>query len=185
MIATPPEGLRLHRASTPIGEALMVTDRDGYPRALDWADCQSSMRRLLRLHYGDVALEEAAAPPTLSGALRDYFDGDIGCLATIAWRTAGTSFQQTVWAALTAISPGTTLSYRGLAAKLGMPKAVRAVGAANGANPISIVVPCHRVVGSDGSLVGYGGGLERKRWLLRHEAVNGTMRSSRPAAAEA
>ncbi len=88
-------------------------------------------------------------------------------LDAIRWRAAGTAFQRKVWTALTTIPAGKTHSYGALAARLGMPQAVRAVGLANGSNPISIVVPCHRVIGADGSLTGYGGGLERKRWLLR------------------
>ena len=90
----------------------------------------------------------------------------------IPWAAAGTPFQQQVWAALTGIEPGTTTTYGALAASIGRPRAVRAVGAANGRNPIAIVVPCHRLVGADGTLTGYGGGLERKRWLLAHEGVD-------------
>ena len=102
--------------------------------------------------------------------LREYFDGkrtrfDIPCAP------AGTAFQQRVWAALTTIPFGTTVSYADIARSIGNPKGVRAVGLANGRNPISIIVPCHRVIGSDGSLTGYGGGIERKEWLLRHEGV--------------
>jgi methylated-DNA-[protein]-cysteine S-methyltransferase len=92
-------------------------------------------------------------------------------LTTIEWRVAGTAFQRKVWTALTAIPAGATMSYGALAARLGMPRAVRAVGHANGANPLSVVVPCHRLIGADGSLVKYGGGLGRKRWLLAHEGV--------------
>ena len=99
------------------------------------------------------------------------FEGDVECLAAVEWRTAGTPFQRSVWAALTTIAPGKTLSYSALAANLGYPQSVRAVGLANGANPISVVVPCHRVIGADGSLTGYGGGIERKRWLLNHEGA--------------
>ena len=80
-----------------------------------------------------------------------------------------------VWRALTDIAAGETLSYGALAHRIGKSSAVRAVGLANGANPVSVVVPCHRVIGSDGSLTGYGGGLERKRWLLQHE---GALRAS-------
>ncbi|WP_428483259.1 methylated-DNA--[protein]-cysteine S-methyltransferase [Rhodopila sp.] len=83
----------------------------------------------------------------------------------------GTPFQRAVWAALTTIAPDDTFSYGVLAAKLGCRRSVRAVGLANGANPISVVVPCHRVIGTDGLLTGYGGGIERKRWLLNHEAA--------------
>jgi methylated-DNA-[protein]-cysteine S-methyltransferase len=103
--------------------------------------------------------------------LRRYFEGDLGALDGIAWRTGGTPFQRKVWQALTAIRPGETRNYGALAATIRCPSAVRAVGAANGANPISVVVPCHRVIGADGSLTGYGGGVARKRWLLLHEGA--------------
>jgi len=183
MTGKPPERLRLDRLATPIGEALIVTDDAGYLRALDWADRESSMARLLRLHYGSVVPEPGAAPGNIKRLLRSYFDGDIGCLAAIEWRTAGTAFQRMVWTGLTTIAPGETLSYGGLAAKLGCPKSVRAVGLANGSNPISVVVPCHRVIGADGSLTGYGGGIERKRWLLNHEGAAFRDRAVRPARA--
>ena len=166
-----PERLLLDRLTTPIGEALIVTDATGCLRAFDWADRYASMARLLRLHYGSVEPQPGAAPSPVKRLLRRYFDGDVTCLAGIEWRTAGTPFQRSVWAGLTTIPPGQTMSYGGLAAKLGRPKAVRAVGLANGSNPISVVVPCHRVIGADGSLTGYGGGLERKRWLLHHEGA--------------
>ncbi|HEY2620032.1 MAG TPA: methylated-DNA--[protein]-cysteine S-methyltransferase [Acetobacteraceae bacterium] len=166
-----PERLRLDRLATPIGEALLVTDEAGYLRALDWADREPSMARLLRLHYGSVVPEPAAAPNHIKRLLRSYFEGELRCLAAIEWRTAGTPFQRSVWAALTTIAPGKTLSYGALAVQLGCPRSVRAVGLANAANPISVVVPCHRVIGADGSLTGYGGGIERKRWLLDHENV--------------
>jgi len=171
MTNKPPERLRLDRMPTPIGEALMVTDEDGVLRAFDWADRQDSMARLLRLHYGSMVPEAGAAPAALKRLLRRYFDGETGCLAGIEWRTGGTTFQRSVWAGLTRIAAGKTLSYGGLAAELGCPTAVRAVGTANGSNPISVVVPCHRVIGADGSLTGYGGGIERKRWLLNHEGA--------------
>ena len=169
--SVPPECLRVDRFATAIGETFLVTDEAGYLRALDWADRESRMRRLLWRHYGPLAHEPGAAPENTRRALRDYFDGDVGRLRAIAWRTAGTPFQRTVWTALATILPGQTLSYGALAARLGRRKSVRAVGLANGANPVSLVVPCHRVIGADGSLTGYGGGLERKRWLLRHEGA--------------
>jgi methylated-DNA-[protein]-cysteine S-methyltransferase len=96
----------------------------------------------------------------------------------------GTAFQRACWSSLRQIPAGTTTSYGALAKALGKPAAMRAVGLANGANPIAVVVPCHRVVGSDGSLTGYGGGLERKRWLLAHEARHAgekLQRKARPA----
>jgi methylated-DNA-[protein]-cysteine S-methyltransferase len=177
-----PERLRLDRLATPIGEALIVTDEAGSLRALDWADGESRMAHLVRLHYGSIVPEPGAAPRNIKCPLQSYFEGELGCLGAIAWRTAGTPFQRTVWTALTTIAPGATLSYGALAARLGCPKSVRAVGLANGTNPISVVVPCHRVIGADGSLTGYGGGIERKRWLLNHEGAAFRDRPVRQAA---
>jgi methylated-DNA-[protein]-cysteine S-methyltransferase len=150
---------------------LLVTDAEGVLCALDWEDYEHRMRELLRLHHGAVNLRERRAPTELRGALSGYFDGELDRLTTIRWRVAGTLFQRKVWTALVNIRAGTTLSYGALAAQLDRPKAMRAVGHANGSNPISVVLPCHRLIGADGSLVKYGGGLERKRWLLRHEGV--------------
>jgi methylated-DNA-[protein]-cysteine S-methyltransferase len=166
-----PESFNLDRLPTPIGTALLITDADGLLRALDWEDHEPRMRQLLRLHYGAVDLKDAGTPRELRAALAGYFKGDLDRLAAIEWRVAGTPFQQKVWNALPKIPAGTTLSYGALAAKLRMPLAVRAVGHANGSNPISVVLPCHRLIGANGSLVKYGGGLERKRWLLQHEGA--------------
>lgn len=171
MSAKPPETFLLDRLKTPIGTALLVTDSDGVLRALDWEDHERRMTDLLRRHYGAAVLREARATEAVKAALTGYFDGALDRLATIEWRVAGTAFQRKVWTALTAIPAGTTMSYGALAAQLGMPRAVRAVGHANGCNPLSVVVPCHRLIGADGSLVKYGGGLMRKRWLLEHEGV--------------
>ncbi|MFO1110679.1 MAG: methylated-DNA--[protein]-cysteine S-methyltransferase [Bradyrhizobium sp.] len=162
---------RLDRLKTPIGVALLVTDGDGVLRALDWEDHEPRMRQLLRLQCGAVELKNARAPAAVRAALSAYFKGDLDRLDEIAWRVGGTPFQRKVWNALSGIRAGSTMSYGALAARLGAPRAMRAVGHANGANPISVVVPCHRLIGADGSLVKYGGGLERKRWLLRHEGV--------------
>jgi methylated-DNA-[protein]-cysteine S-methyltransferase len=171
MNAKLPETFGLDRLETPIGVALLVTDSEGALRALDWEDHEPRLRQLLRLQYGAAALREARAPDDIRAALSGYFAGRLACLDSIKWRVAGTAFQRKVWTALRTIPVGTTMSYGALAAQLDMPKAVRAVGFANGSNPISIVVPCHRVIGADGSLTGYGGGLPRKRWLLEHEGV--------------
>jgi methylated-DNA-[protein]-cysteine S-methyltransferase len=167
----PPVSFGLDRLATPIGIALLVTDAAGALRALDWEDYEHRMRELLRLHYGVVELSDQPAPTAMRTALSGYFGGDLGQLSGIAWRIAGTPFQQKVWNALVQIPVGTTLSYGALAARIDMPKAIRAVGHANGSNPISVVLPCHRLIGANGSLVKYGCGLERKRWLLRHEGV--------------
>jgi methylated-DNA-[protein]-cysteine S-methyltransferase len=170
-ISTRPEAFRLDRLLTPIGVALLVTDSDGVLRALDWEDYEPRMKELLRLQYGAVVLQDARAPKEMRAALSAYFKGDLDALRTIKWRVAGTPFQRKVWNALPDIRPGTTMSYGTLAAKLDSPNAMRAVGHANGSNPISVVLPCHRLIGANGSLVKYGGGLERKRWLLAHEGV--------------
>ncbi|PSO30578.1 methylated-DNA--[protein]-cysteine S-methyltransferase [Bradyrhizobium sp. MOS002] len=167
----PPVSFGLDRLATPIGIALLVTDAAGALRALDWEDYEHRMRELLRLHYGVVELNDQPAPAAMRTALSGYFDGDLGQLSGIAWRIAGTPFQQKVWNALAQIPAGTTMSYGALAARIDTPRAIRAVGHANGSNPISVVLPCHRLIGADGSLVKYGGGLARKRWLLRHEGV--------------
>jgi methylated-DNA-[protein]-cysteine S-methyltransferase len=161
----------LDRLPTPIGSALLVIDDDGALRAFDWEDNELRIRDLLRRQYGAVVLQERPAPAALSQGLTAYFKGDLDRLADVAWRIAGTPFQQRVWAALAKIPVGQTMSYAAMAAQLDMPRAMRAVGHANGANPISVVLPCHRLIGTDGRLVKYGGGLERKRWLLRHEGV--------------
>ena len=171
MSAKPPEIFGIDRLETPIGTALLATDAEGVLRALDWEEYAPRMKELLRLQYGVVVLNEARAPNETREALTAYFKGDLDRLGTIHWRVAGTPFQQKVWNALPKIPAGTTMSYGALALRLEAPNAVRAVGHANGSNPISVVVPCHRLIGANGSLVKYGGGLMRKRWLLEHEGV--------------
>jgi len=166
-----PDHLRLDRLASPIGEVLLVTDEAGCLRALDFHDYEPRMLRLLRLHYGDQPLETGAAPAAIRAALDAYFAGAPAAPAAIRWATAGTDFQRQVWTALGHIPIGQTVTYAGLATRIGRPTAVRALGAANGANPVGIVVPCHRVIGADGSLTGYGGGIARKRWLLAHEGA--------------
>ena len=172
MPVTPPERLSLDRLATPIGQALIVTDEAGRLRAFDFDDHEPRMLRLLRRHYGATPLVEGPAPAKVRDAFTAYFAGDLRALDDVVWATAGTEFQRAVWAALTDIPIGQTCSYGALAARIGRPRAVRAVGLANGANPVAVIVPCHRVIGADGSLTGYGGGIERKRWLLAHEAAH-------------
>ncbi len=163
--------LVLSRYAAPFAELLIVTDADGVLRALDFSDYGERMRRLLARHYGAVETIDGAAPGAITAALDRYFAGDLTALDTIAVATAGSDFQKTVWAALRAIPAGTTSGYGALAARIGRPGAARAVGLANGLNPIGIVVPCHRVIGASGALTGYAGGVERKRWLLDHEGA--------------
>jgi methylated-DNA-[protein]-cysteine S-methyltransferase len=159
------------RFDTPTGWFLIVTDAEQRLRAAEWEDKSHRLERALRLHYGKSGYELLTArtrsPARL--ALEAYFEGEFAAIEAIRTQTAGTDFQREVWAALREIPIGTTVSYGQLAARIERPAAVRAVGAANGANPIPIIVPCHRVIGADASLTGFGGGLERKRWLLAHE----------------
>lgn len=165
---------KLERVPTPCGELSIATDADGALRALDWVDHEWRMRQLLKQQYSRDDVQLTAAARAISDASRvlgSYFAGDLRAIEALVVRTGGTPFQREVWAALRTIPAGQTISYGALAKRLNRPSAVRAVGMANGANPISIVVPCHRVIGADGSLTGYGGGLPRKRWLLEHEGV--------------
>jgi methylated-DNA-[protein]-cysteine S-methyltransferase len=156
---------------TPTGRMRIVSDEAERLRAVDWDDHEPRMLDLLRRYYGRhaVSLRETARQSHAAHALGAYFAGDLDAIAALATETNGTPFQRAVWAALRRIPAGCTVSYGALAAAIGQPNAVRAVGAANGANPIAIVVPCHRVIGANASLTGYGGGLHRKRWLLAHE----------------
>ena len=166
----------IERPATPIGELLLLTDQAGRVRVLDFGDYDDRMRRLLRLHYGEAGYRVEDAPTATAAhlALKAYFAGDLTAIDALEVETGGTPFQRQVWAALRTIPVGTTVSYGDLAGQIGRPTAVRAVGLANGANPIGVIVPCHRVIGADGSLTGYGGGLPRKRWLLEHEAALST-----------
>ncbi len=164
----------LDHVETPIGELALVADEDGRLRAVGWTDGHARMDRqlrVLRVYCGEqgFSLGPASNPGGLTGALRAYFAGDLAAIDGLPVATGGTEFQRAVWRALREIPCGETRSYGELARRLGNPAAVRAVGLANGANPVGVVVPCHRVIGSNGSLTGYGGGIERKRWLLAHE----------------
>ena len=167
----PPETLFLDRMPTPVGEALLVCDAEGLLRAFDWTTHEERLLRLLRRQNPPTELKEGRAPAAIRAAFDDYFGGHLAALSAVPWRTGGTEFQRSVWTTLCTIPIGETLTYKGLAERIGKPAAIRAVGLANGANPVGVVVPCHRVIGSDGSLTGYGGGLDRKHWLLTHEGA--------------
>ncbi len=166
---TLPETLTLDRLATPVGTALLVTDEVGRLRAFNWTDYEPAMLAWIGRHYPAARLGEGRSP--WCGAFDAYFSGDAGALEAVTWTASGTPFQLSVWDALCTIPAGETLSYARLAERIGRPTAVRAVGLANGANPVAVVVPCHRVIGTDGSLTGYGGGLHRKRWLLDLEGA--------------
>ena len=169
MTAASPETLTIDRIETPIGTALVVTDENGVLRAFNWTEYETAMREWVGKRYPGADLSEGKGP--LGDTFSAYFSGEVRALEVIDWKGAGTTFQKEVWTALCAIPAGETWSYAQLAHHLGRPKAVRAVGLANGSNPVALVVPCHRVIGSDGSLTGYGGGLQRKKWLLEHEGA--------------
>jgi len=172
---TNPLLLLIDHLNTPIGEMLIVADEEGNLRAIDWSDYETRMYRSLRLYNAEhYTLEPTPNPHGLTHAIERYFAGELTALDTLPVKTGGTPFQQSVWNALRTIPCGSTLSYAALAAQIGRPAAVRAVGLANGSNPVGVVVPCHRVIGANGSLTGYGGGIQRKSWLLKHESSAAT-----------
>jgi methylated-DNA-[protein]-cysteine S-methyltransferase len=173
----PATRLFVDRTATPLGELTIVADADDCLRLVGWDDREASLRDSLRLQFGvsGFALEPKENPGGLTAALRAYFAGQLSAIDALPAVMGGTPFQRLVWAALREIPCGATWSYAQLAQRIGRPSAVRAVGLANGANPVAVVVPCHRVIGADGSLTGYGGGLERKRWLLAHEGQRLTL----------
>lgn len=162
---------QLERITTPIGQLLLVTDEQQCLRAIDWDDYEERMYLLMRRQYKGVpiAVQETDKESEAARNIQTYFQGDIDIINTMKVALGGTDFQRQVWSALREIPVSKPFSYGELAIKIGRPAAVRAVGLANGANPISIVIPCHRVIGSNGQLTGYGGGLHRKQWLLQHE----------------
>jgi methylated-DNA-[protein]-cysteine S-methyltransferase len=174
--------LLINRIDTPIGQMLIVADAKEIC-AVDWADHETRMSRFLRLHYGEngFKLEAARNPNSLTHAISSYFKGDLTAIDILPVQTAGTPFQREVWRTLRNIPCGTTVSYAKLAEQIGRPSTVRAVGLANGSNPVGVVVPCHRVIGVNGSLTGYGGGIGCKSWLLEHEGSAPTMKRTQQA----
>ena len=162
--------LLLSSLPSPIGTVLLVFDGDVLC-AVKFQDHEDRLHRLLRRYYGAYSLRPTRDTGSIGESLGAYFGGDLTALDGIPVRMPGTKFQTDIWAALRQIPVGTTMSYSGLAQQIGRQAACRAVGLANGANPVGIVVPCHRVIGAGGHLTGYGGGMIRKRWLLEHEGV--------------
>jgi methylated-DNA-[protein]-cysteine S-methyltransferase len=161
----------IDRFTTPIGTMMIAADANGNLRAALFTEDEDLIRRYLRFQSGRIGfiLESQLNPHGFAETIARYFAGELDAIDRIPVETGGTPFQREVWQALRTIPCGTTNSYGQLAKCIGRPAAVRAVGLANGANPVAVVVPCHRVIGSNGSLTGYGGGIERKRWLLDHE----------------
>jgi methylated-DNA-[protein]-cysteine S-methyltransferase len=153
---------------TPL-DALTLAAHNGKLCVLHFGARETPVRQMLHRWFPGEAIEHRRNPAGAATALAKYFSGQLDVLDTIEVELKGTPFQLRVWEALRTLRAGQTASYAAIAREVGAPSAMRAVGAANGANPVAIVVPCHRIVGSDGSLTGYGGGLRRKEWLLRHE----------------
>jgi methylated-DNA-[protein]-cysteine S-methyltransferase len=159
-----------HAAAREVGTILLVADGTRLA-ALDFAGFEDRMNALLAARYRNARLVERRDPAGLSTRVRAYLAGDASALDGVEVDGGGTPFQRLVWKALRAIPAGTTTTYGEIARRIGRPRASRAVGLANSKNPIAIVVPCHRVVGANGTLTGYAGGLARKRWLLAHEGA--------------
>jgi methylated-DNA-[protein]-cysteine S-methyltransferase len=161
--------LTVAEVPSPLGPLHVVVGERGVC-ALVFHDRWEEERRALARRVGDHVLRPGGGGAP-ADALAAYLRGDLGALTDLPLDPDGTDFQRRVWEALRRVPPGATTSYGELARAVGSPAAVRAVGAANAKNPIPILIPCHRVVGSDGSLTGYSGGLDRKRWLLSHESA--------------
>ena len=155
---------------TPIGDMILVA-RDGVLLLLEFEDATGRVEREMKMRFKNFEMQPVTNPFGLTDIMRDYFTGNIRAIDNILTDGGGTVFEKSVWAELRKIPAGVTVSYGSIARKLGDINMSRAVGTANGHNPISIVVPCHRVIGADGSMTGYGGGIHRKEWLLRHEGA--------------
>jgi methylated-DNA-[protein]-cysteine S-methyltransferase len=164
--------VELERAEiqSPIGRVTLVA-REGALCALAFGGVSAGLRRVLERRFGRFDLRAAAPTTHVRSHIEAYFGGDLDAVDGLEVDLGGTPFQRRVWSALRELRPGKTASYQDLAAELGSPSAARAVGSANGMNPVALVVPCHRVIRSDGDLGGYAYGLERKRWLLEHEGA--------------
>lgn len=165
------------KTDSPIG-ALTCLVRDGVLVGVEFAPRPESVRpgatvEYVRRRFPGEAIRDVDEAGGVRQAFERYFAGDIRALDVLTVDPGGTPFQTKVWMALREIEAGKTWSYEALAQRVGSPAAMRAVGAANGANPIPLVLPCHRVIGKNGKLVGYGGGMDRKVWLLRHEGCRG------------
>jgi len=164
------EKLLVDQFDSPVGRLFLAVSESGIIRHLTWSPGSLPPAERQRA---------VKNPFQLRSRLDTYFQGNVGLLDELEAEGIGTEFQRRVWGALRAIPVGSTSTYKRIAVALGKPNATRAVGGANHVNPIGIVVPCHRVIGHDGSLTGYAGGLERKAWLLAHEARHAPARPGR------
>ena len=153
---------------SPLGTVYLVTD-ETHLYSLDFSGFEDRMHGLLKQRVGPYELMSRTRPSAAHQALTAYFDGELGAFNGVLRSLKGTEFQMLVWKELGNIAPGTTRSYQWVARRLGKPRAARAVGSANGRNPIALAIPCHRVIGASGALGGYAGGVDKKSWLLSHE----------------
>lgn len=166
--------------SSPIGTVEMVIVGDSL-EILDFCNADGRIDALIARRYPEGLRRVDSDPSGIARKIAAYFEGELDAIDRVSASPCGTPFQQNVWKALRTIPCGSTIAYGELAERVGNPRARQAVGQANGRNPVSVVVPCHRVIGADGSLTGYGGGLERKAWLLRHEGAIDRDRVEQPA----
>ena len=168
----PPVNLTLSWIESPIGPLALACDDAGMVRGVSFGD---GLIGAMRREYPGAAFADGLAPVAAARAIAAYFGGDREALTRVVWSldgaAAGDGFQARVWRALAAVPAGVTISYGELAKRAGEPGAAQAAGTALNRNPIPLVLACHRVIGADGSLTGFGGGLERKGWLLRHEGA--------------
>jgi methylated-DNA-[protein]-cysteine S-methyltransferase len=162
--------IELSQFDSPVGRLTVAVAEPGV-LALEFTEDDAAVRSRLARAVPGATFGTNGRAAAVVATLRAYFDGNVRAIDELPVQAHGTAFQKRVWAALRNIPAGKTASYRDVAEAIGSPASVRAVGAANGQNPIALIVPCHRVIASDGTLCGYGGGLWRKEWLLRHEGA--------------
>jgi methylated-DNA-[protein]-cysteine S-methyltransferase len=165
-----PERIFVGKIDSPIGSVVYLTDGEAL-RAVEFADTPDRLLSAFLQAIGQIPVDTRRDPLGIGVAIRAYFGGDIHAIEALPATPAGTWFQRRVWRLLRKIPAGRTVTYGAIANQLVTPSAARAVGAANGANPIPIVIPCHRVIGANGTLTGYGSGVFRKEWLLTHEGI--------------
>lgn len=165
--------MTLSQLDSPLGTLLLATDGQGRLRALELAGRRARLHRNLQAQYGATELTEGPAPAAIAEALRRYLEGEWHALDRLEVATAGSEAQQRAWAALRRIPAGQTATYGAIGQAMGITdwRAAVDAGAAVGANPIALVIPCHRVLGANGDLKGYAWGPQRKRWLLEHEGA--------------
>ncbi len=160
--------LKQSTLESPLGDLIVMFEKNTI-FGLDFAHNATRLNDLMTRYWGFTDILEANAPETITKAIHRYFEGDKNAFNTLKTALNGTEFQMAIWQAIRNVPWGETRSYGQLAKEIKRPKAVRAVGAANGANPIALIHACHRIIGADGTLTGYAGGLDKKKWLLAHE----------------